>query len=230
MRNRTLALITTIVTLIILITLGTYAVIQAGVASLSEALPYSLSILSFFISILSSFREELFPFRLTIFADSVHLVSSEAMPPASGIAVMLLLPITFSNSGYSEGIIQTVKLVVKGEKSKVQHDFLPAVEVDMVAFMQQMKGVNATNSLGTFVGFVLEPKKSIRKHIVFSAKIDPKQPPFVWQPDIYYFELHIKVYGEKKSRKYFEIRQKIHTNVLQMLATGKAKTIQLMVS
>jgi hypothetical protein len=228
MKNRTVALITSILVLIITTAFITYAVIKANLMPSSDAIPYGLSILAFFISILSSFREELFPFQLTVFADGLTLVAAGSLPPASGITLMVLLPITFSNIGYREGVIQSIKLVVKNEENKGHRDFLPGVEVDMALFMQQMKGINATNSVGNFAGFVLEPKKTIRKNLVFSARVDPEQKSFVWQPDTYIFELYAKVYGDKKFRKYFELKQKIASNALSMLATGKSKVVYFM--
>ena len=64
-------------------------------------------------------------------------------------SVQVLLPVTFFNQGYSEGIVETIKLIVKAEQRGTTSIFLPAMEVDMVAFVQQRQGINSSNMLGT---------------------------------------------------------------------------------
>lgn len=147
------------------------------------------------------------------------------MPPSSGIAIAVLLPVTFSNGGYSEGIIQMVKLVVSGKNSGITHEFSPSFEVDMAAFAQQNIGISASNILGTFAGFLLEAKQTVRKNIVFIPKVEPGSSPFVWQPDLYTFEIFVQVYGEKTAKNYFELEKQIDKNILDSLITGQVKAI-----
>jgi hypothetical protein len=144
--------------------------ILSKIIPLVNALPLGISLLALIVSILSSFKNELFPFRLSVFSDGLHLVAAGVIPPLSGVTIQVLLPITFLNQGYSESIIKNIRLVVTGEKSRVRKEFLPAFELDMAAFVQQNKGLNARNVLGAFVGFLLEAKKAVKKDIVFTPK------------------------------------------------------------
>ena len=215
-----LALFITIITTLLVLLLS-------KLISLSDAASLGISILALIFTIVTSFKNELFPFRLSIFSDSLHLVSGKLMSDPSVTTLQVLLPISFFNKGYSEGIIETVKLAVKSKQRGTTSDFLPVMEVDMVAFVQQGKGINTSNMLGAFVGFVLEPKRAVQKFILFTPKVDNKTPPFVWQADDYIFEIYIQIHGEKRPKKYFEIKQKIDNNMLLLLVSGKVQNLFL---
>jgi hypothetical protein len=194
------------------------------VVSIGDAGALAISLLAFFVSILSAFKDELFPFRLLIFADKLHLVTTLPPSQSSQKTVQVLLPITFFNQGYSEGIIQTVSLLVKEERDKTKYRFIPQIEVDMTAFIQQNKGLNASNILGAFVGFLLEAKHGIKKNIVFMPDIASEKPQFTWRPGVYHFELYVRVHNEKE-RKYFSLTQEIHANFLEMLSRGQVDSL-----
>ena len=206
-------------TVLIAILTAVLVLVLTSIISLVDALPLGISLLALIVSILSSFKDELFPFQLYVFADGLHLVRTPALPPNSDmISIVILLPVTFFNRGYSEGIVQSIRLKVIGEKSGFKHDFLPSVEVDMGAFVQQKVGLNASNTIGTFVGFLVESKKAVKKNIVFTPLIEKgKNNVLIWQPDIYYFELHVQTFSEKKPKKYFEFKQEIHSGDFMIL-------------
>jgi hypothetical protein len=209
--------ITIVTTLIVLI--------LSKLVTLSDAITLGISILALLFTALTAFRNELFPFRLSVFSDSLHLVTGGLISDPRAISIQVLLPITFFNRGYSEGIVETIKLIVKTEKHGIQSEFIPMMEVDMAAFIQQRKGINSSNMLGAFVGFLLEPKRAIKKFIVFIPKLGRGLPTFTWYPDKYTFEIYIKYYGDNKSKKYFELTQNIDENSLSNLSSGKIQNI-----
>jgi len=221
MKQRSMFYISSILIALVII----LALLLFKVIPFSNAVALGISIIALIVSILSSFKNELFPFELSVFTDRLHLVACESLPPITGKSIVVLLPITFFNRGYSEGIIQEIKLFVKAKKSGIQKEFLPSFEVDMAAFIQQRKGLNASNSLGVFVGFLLEAKRAVKKNIVFGPKVESGTSPYFWQPDIYTFEIFVQVYGEKEAKKYFELKQEIDKNALTMLATGKFQSL-----
>ncbi len=221
MRQRSMVFILIIIALVT----SFLVLLLSKIIPLSNALPLGISLLALFVSILSSFKNELFPFRLSIFSNMIHLVAVKPITPFPGKSIVVLLPITFFNQGYSEGIIEEVELILTSEKSKIRTEYLPISEIDMVSFMQQMKGLNSSNTLGAFAGFLLEPKRAMRKNIVFSPMIEPGFPPVIWQPGVYSFEIFVKVYGEKENKKYFEIKQTIDENSLRSLVTGKIESL-----
>jgi len=211
-------------TVLIAILTAVLVLVLTSIISLVDALPLGISLLALIVSILSSFKDELFPFRLSVFADGLHLVKTPAVPPNPDMAsIVILLPVTFFNRGYSECVVQSIRLKVKGEKTGFEHDFLPSVEIDMGVFIQQKVGLNASNTTGTFVGFLLESKRAVKKNIVFTPLIEKdKNNILVWQPDVYCFELYVYNYGEKKSKKYFEFKQKIHSSDFKFLKNSNS--------
>ncbi len=194
------------------------------VLSIGEAGALAISLLALFVSILSAFKNELFPFRLLIFADRLHLVATMHPSPSSPKTIQVLLPITFFNQGYNEGIVQTVSLLVKEENGEGIYKFIPQMEVDMTAFVQQNQGLNASNGLGAFVGFLLEAKHGVKKNIVFIPDIVPGKPQFTWSPGVYRFDLYVRTHNEKE-KKYFSLVQEIHAHILEMLSRGQITSL-----
>ena len=200
-------IMTYLYTIVIAIVTTLLILLLSKLVALSDALTLGISILAVIFTAVTAFKNELFPFRLSVFSDTLHLVTGKLMSDPSKIAISVMLPITFFNRGYSEGIIETIKLIVKAEEG-ITSDFLPMMEIDMVAFVQQGKGINSSNMLGAFVGFLLEPKRAVKKFIVFIPKVGVGIPIFNWSPDNYTFELYIQNYGDKKPKKYFELETK----------------------
>jgi hypothetical protein len=180
---------TYLLTLFIAISTTLLVLLLSQLITLSDAAALGISILAVIFTAVTAFKNELFPFRLSVFTDSLHLVTGKLMSDPNVTTVQVLLPVTFFNQGYSEGIIETIKLIVKAEQRGTTSIFLPAMEVDMVAFIQQRQGINSSNMLGAFVGFVLEPKRAIQKFILFTPKVDNETPAFVWQADTYTLDL-----------------------------------------
>lgn len=193
--------------------------------SLSDAFPIGISIVALIFSIISSFKDELFPFRLTTFIDGLFLVAAKPMTQSTNVTVQVLLPITFFNRGYSEGVIQNIKLSVKAESETTLWSFMPILEVDMTAFMQQHKGLNASNIENVFVGFLLGGKRGIKKNILFTASTEEKNAIFEWKPNIYRFELYIQIFGEDKMKKYATLHRNIGINSFTMLANGQTNVV-----
>lgn len=139
--------ITFVISTILIAILVAFVVLTlTTLVSLVDALPLGISILALIVSILSSFKDELFPFNLSVFADGLHFVKTPALPPNSDItSIVILLPVTFFNRGYSEGIVQTMRLRISTEKTRFDHEFLPSFEIDYAAFVQQKVGLNVSN-------------------------------------------------------------------------------------
>ncbi len=176
---------------------------------------------------ITAFKNELFPFRLLLFIDAIYLVAGELLPPKSGVSVQVLLPITFINRGYSEGIVENISLDVTKENEKSVYKFLPAMEVDMVALMQQKKGINSSNMLGMFHGFLLGQKQGHKKNVIFTPSVKTDEPEFYWSPGIYTFKLYVKVYGEGKSKPLFVMKQNIRANALDLLLSRNVQVLYI---
>jgi hypothetical protein len=218
--------ITTYLSVLVITIVTTLLVLfLSKLVTLSDAITLGISILAVIFTAVTAFKNELFPFRLSVFTDSLHLVTGRLMSDPHAISIQVLLPITFFNRGYSEGIIETIKLIVKAKNLGTESQFITMMEVDMVAFIQQKKGINSSNMLGAFVGFLLEPKRAIKKYIVFCPKLGKDIPIFYWSPDIYTFEIYIKTFGDKKPMKYFELTQNIDKESLLSLSSGKFQSL-----
>jgi hypothetical protein len=224
-QNMKQKVVTYLYTIVIAIVTTLLVLLISKLVTLSDALTLGISILAVIFTGVTSFKNELFPFRLSVFSDSLHLVTGKLISDPRVITIQVLLPNTFFNRGYSEGIIETIKLIVKAEQHGTTNVFLPMMEIDMVAFIQQRKGINSSNMLGTFVGFLLEPKRAVKKFVVFSPKIGQGIPVFNWSPDKYTFELYVQNYGDKKPKKYFELSQNIDINSLILLSSGKTQSL-----
>lgn len=183
----------------------------------TKTIPMIISVIALLVSIISAFRNDIFPYNLQIFSEGLHLIKTPALPPSTGVAIVVLLPVTFFNKGYGECFVKKVHLVVKQLKTEGNFIFLPAVEIDMQAFMRQGKGLNASNINGSFVGFLLESKKGIMKNIVFTLESGPDKPILNWVEDSYTFEIQVLVEGEKGFKKYYEINQEITQSNLHFL-------------
>ena len=90
----------------------------------------------------------------------------------------------------------------------------------MKLFIQQNKGINASNTLGAFVGFLLESRTGIKKNIVFTPLQSDKTHEFYWKAGLYKFIIFGKVYGKNDFQAYFNVEQEISSKSLQMLMTN----------
>lgn len=208
-----------ILAIFILLVLYIYLVIK-NIISFQDAIPISISVIALFISIISVFKNELFPYDLLVFIDNFHLISGGSFYSKDQKTIQPMPTLTFYNRGYGECPMRNIQMIVKPLKGDVDYSFIPAFEIDMEDLIRQKKGINVSNAKNTFCGFILEPKKSIVKTIVFVPLSSKDKPPFFWNEDKYKFEIYVQIHGEEKTRKFCEKEIDISKSILSMLYRG----------
>ena len=206
-----------IILLIILFLSGYVYLVIVNIINFPDSISIGISLLALVISLISVFKNEIFPHDLNIYIDCFYLVRGNLMNSKGKNTIQIMPTLTFYNRGYGECPIRKIRIRVKPSKRSIEYIFLPAVEIDIEALMQQRKGVNASNTKGAYSGFVLEPKKSAIKTIVFVPRISQDSPNFFWVADMYKLEFQVQVHGTEKYKKYAEFDLDVTKSMLSML-------------
>ena len=191
-----------------------------NIISFPDAIPISISVVALFVSIISVFKSELFPYDLLVFIDDFYLITGGSFKSKNQKTIQPMPTLTFYNRGYGECPLRNIQMIVIPQKRNIKYVLIPTVEVDTEDLIRQNKGINTSNMKNMFCGFLLEPKKSTAKTIIFTPESSEKTPAFYWEEDKYLFEIFIQIHGEEKNRKFCEKEIEISNNILFMLLHG----------
>ena len=184
-----LRLFLTVAGIVAVALVGAYVVLRGNNAAIW--LPIGLSIASLVVAILSAFKNELFEFAPAVLGSEVILVQPRPTP------LTVILPLSFVNTGYAEGVIEwvAVKLVrIADGHFTVLH---PTLEIDQLKFWQGRHYLHADNIIGTFASFPMESKKVVVKSILFS--VQEGQTLDLVEGE-YRFNIYVKASNARKGR------------------------------
>lgn len=195
--------------------LGAFTIRQGDNAALW--LPLGLSIGSLAIAILSAFKNELFEFAPAVLGSEVILTH-----PRLNQEFAMILPLSFVNTGYAEGIVEwvAVKLVhiADGHFSALH----PIFEVDLLKFWQGKHYLHAENTIGTFASFPMESKKVVVKSILFAV---PEGRRFALVKGEYRFDIYLKANNIRRARVLHSFKYSLSDEFLSEYASGKTMVL-----
>ena len=203
--------------IILLVIIGGVSIFFAKSSTLVQRFTAFVAGLALLVSLISAFKSEIFPFALKILVGNIKLTHIFDAPDEQ---VGIILPISFINDGYAEGIIETLTLKVKDEKGNLRV-YQPLFEIDYIALIRDIKEFDPAIISGEFMQFPIHSKESILKHVFFSQKIDEKHPLLQWKPGKYVFSLYIKSSQRKREQKAQEFILNIRKEDLERFSEGK---------
>lgn len=179
---------------ILVITVASLSVLAVASNFSQTLLPIAISIVSLIISLVSAFRGQLFPFQLKVLPGGLCYVRHSAVSSdeSSTDELDLVLPLSFINSGYGDGVIDGVAVKVL-DKAGTAMLYLPAMEIDLKAFVQGISIPSKANLIGLYMPFPLHTRQSVHKVWLFTQ--DSAQNPYPkarWHPGSYRIEYFIK--------------------------------------
>ena len=133
-------------------------------------------------------------YRGLALAFAPQIVAGDVILPRSSTAggVKFLLPLQFTNAGYSGGIVHWValRLTVAGDTARSML-LSPVAEVDMQQFLRAKRRLE-TENVEPFTGFALDAKRALAKFVLFEPAERRTAPAFKLRPGRYAFELFYK--------------------------------------
>jgi len=132
---------------------------------------------------------------------------------------MVILPLSFVNTGYGEGVVEWV--VVKVVRIADSHFSVlhPAQEVDLLKFWQVKRYLHADNLIGTFASFPIESKKVVAKSIVF---VTPGGKTFDLVEGEYRFDIYVKASNGRKAKILHSFENTFSDQDLSDYVSGKS--------
>ena len=141
-------------------------------------------------------------FRGRSLAFAPEILGGDVILPRSGSAagVKFLLPLQFTNAGYTDGVIQWIalRLTVDGETARSVL-LSPVAEVDMQRFLRAKRCLESEN-VEPFTSFVLEGKRAVAKFVLFDLAERNRGVPLRLRPGRYAFELFYKAAAMREPR------------------------------
>lgn len=194
--------------------LGAFAIRRSDNAALW--LPLGLSIASLAVAILSAFKNELFEFAPAVLGSEVIILAQERPIHAN---LTVILPLSFVNTGYAEGIVEWVALKLVHTADGDFSVLHPTLELDLLKFWQGRRYVHADNLIGTFTSFPIESKKVVVKSILFTAPDGAK--PFTLVEGEYRFDIYVKSSNARKARVLHSFKYTVSDQNLSSYVSGK---------
>jgi hypothetical protein len=195
LRQRTTDVFIIFLLLLTIIIFAIYAIFL----NLRTFLPLVVSIFAIVGSIVSLFREELFPFRLRVFAGDIIFLNNPSNP-----IVDLVLILTFINLGYVDGVIEYVALKVTNSKEQKKL-YIACNEIDnrsVFNLVRQPQLQISNTVLFPFSAFPLQSRQSIKKHLAFAWSSTSEFTN--WEVEHYKFEVYLKLSHWNKLKKVSE--------------------------
>lgn len=141
-------------------------------------------------------------FRGLALAFAPQIVAGDVILPRSSTAggVKFLLPLQFTNAGYSGGVVHWValRLTVDGDKARSML-LSPVAEVDMQHFLRAKRRLEADN-VEPFTAFALDAKRALAKFVLFEPAEQRTAPALKLRPGRYAFELFYKAGAMREPR------------------------------
>src|ERR1044071_3779656 len=131
-----------------------------------------------------------------------QIVAGDVILPRSSTAggVKFLLPLQFTNAGYSGGVVHWValRLTVDGDKARSML-LSPVAEVDMQQFLRAKRRLE-TENVEPFTGFALDAKRALAKFVLFEPAERRTAPELKLRPGRYAFELFYQAGAMREPR------------------------------
>jgi len=160
-------------------------------------LPIIISVVSLIVSLIAAFKSEFLNFNLSIINDEVIISTPDKKPEN----ISLIVPISFVNEGYGNGIIEWIAIKIIKEADDNIKLYTPIAEIDLQEFIQGKRKLHASNIKTGFSSFILSSKEAMKKHILFTQELDNKEYPLsAWEPGKYKFEIYVKINNIEKPK------------------------------
>lgn len=158
-------------------------ILSAGSESrVGRTVPVVVSMLALVVSLLGTFRSELFPFEYEI------KWGTKVFPPMAG-DLRIVLPMIFLGTGFADGVVHAVGLLVRGEDGMVRQ-YQAIGELGEIGTMNGP--LHQSHLERSFDGFALPTKQAVVKRLLFVQAQRPKYPFVPLTPGVYEVELFVR--------------------------------------
>lgn len=210
----------TIFVLAIVLVISILILVLQLIVDIKDSIAIALSLIALAVSLVSSFKNELFDFHLDIVTGELVLTSPTS-PSHDSLA--LVIPLSFINRGYGEGIVENLAVkavLIKTQETKL---YTPIAEIDMVKFLQGKRKLHAENLLGSLSAFPMDAKAALKKFVLFSQAEDNENYPFsTWEAGKYRFEIYAKTSARREPRKLAEFEYEITQEIIDSYFSGSS--------
>jgi len=176
-------------------------------------------------SMAAAFKEQIFSFKLSVSSNTVIFAVPDNKNELKSIP--LVLPVNFINNGYGSGIIDEVKLFI--EKDEVKMEYWSMIEVDLTKYVQGIGNgrITTENILGQGISSVILNSRDVAtRSIVFYRNLDEmRDTNKEWTQGKYYFNIWVKLSGEKDGRVYNKFSLKVPNEMLEHILSRKSFTV-----
>jgi hypothetical protein len=208
----------------VLLGIGTVLLLVIGfilVAGPQEAAAFAIpiSILALIVSVVGAFRGELFPFDLHVVAGDVLLLPGRF---ELGYNPPLMIPLAFVNRGYGEGVVASLWAEVTCGDGLARL-YTPSFELDYRKYLQEHRGVHASNIIGTFMPFVVGAKEAEQRFFVFSQeRTQDRYPETAWVPGDFEVSVYMRTTSDSNRKMLARFSHEIGAEALENAARGTA--------
>ena len=172
-------------------------------------LPIIISIISLCIALLGTFKEVVFPFELKVLNDTVII----PFPRDNQGELPLIVPLSFVNMGYGDGVIEWVALKIVSESGEDIKLYGPIAEVNLEKLIQGKRNLHAENIEEGFSSFLLKSRESTKRHILFLQEIDnDKYPKSKWSEGKYQIHVFVKISSVNVAKEFITISLTVNKN------------------
>lgn len=156
-----------------------------------------LSLAALGTSILAAFRDTFFPFSMKMLMTAVLFPATSKSLDITGLPVMLT--VTFLNTGYSDGVIEDVRLIVVDTDGEEKY-YVPQFTIDLEGLFQAVNPILSNKHVtGYLEPFLVKAKSATTKTIVFWQPGTLEGHPFsAWKPGDYCFLVYAKVLDRQR--------------------------------
>ena len=197
---------------LVLVVLVMGAASSGSTSRAGRAFPVIVSILALMVSLLGTFRSEVFPFEVQVRWGTI------VFPPPAPNDLGIVLPLIFLNTGFADGVIDSVALLLRGADGSVRK-YVPVAELGEIGTL--VGPLHISHMERTFGPFALAAKESAVKRILFfQDQANTKYPMVVLGSGEYELELFAKHTGVKRPMSYGSIPVSVTQDVLDSTGSG----------
>lgn len=208
------------VALLLAITLIILPYILSRFLDIKDVVPIVISLLALFFSLVATFKERIFPPKLEILYGDLIISPADKY---SKDDLILVLPITFVNTGFNEVFVYNFALKIIYEESSEIMLYTPLFEIDINKLITGKRRLNIDNMDTPFTSFALSTSQTKKKHIMFSQVLNDKNYPHkIWKPGKYRFELFARTRMDDKYEKLGQFVWKIDKKLIEAFNEGNS--------
>lgn len=190
---------------------------------IENSVAIGISLIALVVSFVSSFKNELFDFSLKMISEDIVLASTT---DESHESLALVVPLSLINSGYGEGVVESLAMKVINTKTKIVKLYIPIAQIDFQKFIRGKRRLDAENMLGAFSAIPFGSKEAVRIYVLFLQEKNSEKYPFsTWEPGNYRFEIYAKTSSNKGAQRIKKFEKVISAKNISSYFSGTSTFI-----